>query len=72
MVLLWGVYGRIMNPKDYADPNCEACGGEGICEYVEPYTSGENPVEDLCDTCPKLKGLSYGDLEPDEDRYEDD
>jgi len=59
-----------LNPKDLANPNCEACEGSGICEYVEPYTSGENTIEDLCDTCPQLKGLSYGDFEPEYDEDE--
>jgi hypothetical protein len=61
-----------MNPSDLADPNCEECGGEGVCEYAEPYTSGENSVEGLCDTCPQLKDLCEDDFAPDEDRYEDD
>ena len=36
-----------MNPSDGANPDCEDCGGEGVCEYAR----GEDSFTELCETC---------------------
>ena len=30
-----------------ANPNCEACNGEGVCSYA----MGEDDYDDVCDVC---------------------
>lgn len=44
-----------------ANPNCEECGGEGICHYAR----GEDDYTDTCDTC-FPGGLDNSDDEYDE------
>lgn len=53
-----------MKLSDYANPECEDCGGEGVCEYAR----GEDTFTDICDTC--FKGQTAEDLFED-DRYEE-
>lgn len=53
-----------MKLSDYADPNCEECGGEGHVTYG----GGRDPDgEELpCQVC--FKGASWEDLRDDDDR----